>query len=87
MVLVERVCSRVGDKGGDGVLGGFGRGGRMPCLRRASLLELWCISYNFEAEGEREEGIRYRVGMQEIGFGPLSSQFSVFIRIRVRHLV
>jgi hypothetical protein len=39
VVLVERVCSKVGDGGGDGVLGGFGRGGRMPCLRRASLLE------------------------------------------------
>ena len=39
VVLVERVCRKLGGSGGDGVLGGLGRGGRMPCLRRASLLE------------------------------------------------
>lgn len=38
VVLVERVCSKAGDGTGDGVLGGFGSGGRIPCLRRASLL-------------------------------------------------
>jgi len=39
VVLVERVCCKLGDSGGDGVRGGFGRGGRMPCLRSASLLD------------------------------------------------
>ena len=39
VVLVERACWKLGGSGGDGVLGGLGRGGRMPCLRRASLLE------------------------------------------------
>ncbi len=39
VVLVERICCKLGGSGGDGVLGGLGRGGRMPCLRSASLLD------------------------------------------------
>lgn len=34
----------MGEPGGEGVEGGFGRSGRIPCLRRISLLVVWSRS-------------------------------------------
>ena len=39
VILVEWICWELGGSSGDGVLGGLGRGGRMPCLRSVLLLE------------------------------------------------